>query len=45
MGIFEGCKHTSMEIVATEMMILGDRKENNHHITSSEYEINENYPF
>jgi single-strand DNA-binding protein len=41
----EGCKHTSMEIVATEMMILGDRKENNHHITSSEFEINENYPF
>jgi len=41
----EGCKHTSMEIVATEMMILGDRKDNNHQVTSSEFEINENYPF
>jgi len=27
------------------MMILGDRKDNNHQVTSSEFEINENYPF
>jgi len=26
----EGVKHTSVEIVASEMMILGDRREPNH---------------
>lgn len=41
----EGCKHTSMEIVATEMMILGDRKENSQQSAASMYEINEEYPF
>ncbi|PKO13918.1 MAG: single-stranded DNA-binding protein [Chloroflexi bacterium HGW-Chloroflexi-10] len=41
----EGCKHTSMEIVATEMMILGDRKESGQQSASSVYEINEEYPF
>lgn len=34
----EGNKHTSVEIVANEMMILGDRRENssNHHATAEE---------
>ncbi len=41
----EGCKHTSMEIVATEMMMLGDRKENNQAVNSPDYELNDNYPF
>lgn len=41
----EGCKHTNMEIVATEMMILGDRKESGQQSASSVYEINEEYPF
>lgn len=41
----EGCKHTSMEIVATEMMILGDRRESNQSTSSPGLEINEEYPF
>ncbi len=41
----KGCKHTSMEIVATEMMMLGDRKENNQVVNSPDYELNDNYPF
>lgn len=34
----EGNKHTSVEIVANEMMILGDRRENssNHHAAAEE---------
>jgi single-strand DNA-binding protein len=39
----EGCKHTSVEIIASEMMILGDRKENSQQISTSNLEINENY--
>lgn len=39
----EGCKHTSVEIVATEMMILGDRKDPNQQIASSSINENENY--
>lgn len=40
----EGCKHTSMEIVATEMMILGDRRGADH-ASSPGIELNEDYPF
>jgi len=39
----DGCKHTSVEIVASEMMILGDRKEANQQIPPSTLEINDNY--
>ena len=31
----EGVKHTSVEVVANEMMMLGDRKDNNNTQTSS----------
>ena len=32
----EGGKHTSVEVVASEMMILGDRRDSNHsHITEN----------
>lgn len=44
----EGNKHVSVEIVATEMMMLGDRKESNiPHITeeTESEEITEEYPF
>jgi single-strand DNA-binding protein len=27
----EGTKHTSVEVVANEMMMLGDRREHNNH--------------
>jgi single-strand DNA-binding protein len=44
----EGTKHTSVEIVANEMMILGDRKDANH-VQGSEpietEEIDDEYPF
>jgi len=39
----QGCKHTSVEIVASEMMILGDRKSNGFQNTSDEYEFSEDY--
>ena len=39
----DGCKHTSVEIVATEMMILGDRKDLNLQGPSSNIDINDNY--
>jgi single-strand DNA-binding protein len=39
----QGCKHTSVEIVATEMMILGDRKENEIKSASDNYEFSEDY--
>ncbi|MBW6471655.1 MAG: single-stranded DNA-binding protein [Anaerolineaceae bacterium] len=39
----EGCKHTSVEIVASEMMILGDRKEINAQTPPSTLEVNDNY--
>lgn len=38
----EGCKHTSVEIIASEMMILGDKKEYPNHLTNANLEINEN---
>ena len=39
----DGCKHTSVEIVASEMMILGDRKEINAQTPPSTLELNDNY--
>jgi single-strand DNA-binding protein len=39
----QGCKHTSVEIVASEMMILGDRKQNGSQHTSDDYELSEDY--
>jgi single-strand DNA-binding protein len=44
----DGTKRTSVEIVATEMMILGDRHESNQAIADtpeSEITTNEEYPF
>lgn len=32
----EGAKHTSVEVVANEMMMLGDRRESNNHASESE---------
>jgi len=40
----EGVKHTSVEVVANEMMMLGDRKDNNNTQTSSESAAMENSP-
>ena len=39
----QGCKHTSVEIVATEMMLLGNRKENEFKNASDNYEFSEDY--
>ena len=39
----DACKHTSVEIIASEMIILGDRRENNQQKSSSTLEINDNY--
>lgn len=46
----EGVKHTSVEIVASEMMMLGDRRDSNHSTTSdaaeaAEEENDEEFPF
>jgi single-strand DNA-binding protein len=44
----EKVKHSSIEIVANEMMILGDRHDTNHHPsgeTAQTDEIDEEYPF
>ncbi|NPV76959.1 MAG: single-stranded DNA-binding protein [Anaerolineae bacterium] len=44
----EGVKHTSIEIVANEMMILGDRREANNvsgGIEPETSEIDDEYPF
>jgi single-strand DNA-binding protein len=46
----EGIKHISVEIVAGEMMMLGERRDSNNHSTSSEAEQadeanNEEFPF
>ena len=38
----EGTKHTNVEVVANEMMMLGDRKDNNNTQTSSESAAMEN---
>lgn len=40
----EGVKHTSVEVVADEMMMLGDRKDNNNTQPSSESTATENSP-
>jgi len=40
----EGVKHTSVEVVANEMMMLGDRKDHNNTQTSSESEATDNSP-
>ena len=44
----DGAKHTSVEIVANEMMILGDRRDAGHPAAadaSMQDEIGEDYPF
>ena len=41
----EGNKHTSVEIVATEMIILGDRREASETSTDSEAVDEDSYPF
>jgi len=45
----EGAKHTSVEIVTSEMMILGDRRDTNHGHTGETSEIEpveeDEYPF
>jgi single-strand DNA-binding protein len=43
----EGIKNVSIEIIANEMMILGDRKETNHNQNGDMPEANfdEDYPF
>lgn len=44
----EGTKHTSVEIVASEMMVLGDRKEitqPSSDLQESEFQTDEEYPF
>lgn len=40
----EGVKHTSVEVVANEMMMLGDRKDHNSTQSSSESGTPENTP-
>lgn len=40
----EGAKHTSVEVVANEMMMLGDRKDHNSSQTSSDSTATENTP-
>ena len=40
----EGVKHTSVEVVANEMMMLGDRKDHNSTQTSSESATTQNTP-
>lgn len=42
----EGVKHTSIEIVANEMMMLSDRRENSHSAeTNDATELEEDFPF
>lgn len=42
----EGVKHTSIEIVANEMMMLSDRRENSHSAeTNDSTELEEDFPF
>ena len=40
----EGVKHTSVEVVANEMMMLGDRKDHNNTQTPSESATTDNTP-
>ena len=40
----EGVKHTSVEVVANEMMMLGDRKDHNNTQTPSESAATDNTP-
>ena len=39
----DGCKHNSVEIVASEMIVLGDRREINQQIPPPTLDINDNY--
>lgn len=39
----QGCKHTSVDIVAGEVMILGDRKGSGPQTTNGDYEFSEDY--
>ncbi len=42
----DGVKHTSVEIVANEMMILSERRDNNHsNETNDSTELEEDFPF
>lgn len=41
----EGNKHTSVEIVANEMIILGDRREANEPTADAEGEAEDEFPF
>jgi single-strand DNA-binding protein len=46
----EGIKHTSVEIVANEMMILGERKDSNHPVSGNAEnaepeDVEDEYPF
>lgn len=40
----EGAKHTSVEVVANEMMMLGDRRDHNSTQSSSEAAVSESTP-
>jgi len=40
----EGVKHTSVEVVANEMMMLGDRRDHNSTKSSSETTVSESTP-
>ena len=44
----EGVKHTNVEIVASEMMVLGEKRESNQPSTDlqeSDFQTDEEYPF
>lgn len=43
----EGVKHSTVEVVATEMMVLGDRRDTNHNQTEAvpTNEVEEDFPF
>ncbi|HKJ39968.1 MAG TPA: single-stranded DNA-binding protein [Anaerolineales bacterium] len=40
----EGVKHTNIEVVANEMMMLGDRRDHNSTQSSSDTTVSENQP-
>ena len=40
----EGVKHTNIEVVANEMMMLGDRRDHNSTQSSSDTAVSENQP-
>lgn len=44
----EGVKHSNVEIVASEMMVLGDKRENsqsNNELQETEFQTDDEYPF